>query len=261
MDKYQWISRHNTLAVIVISGAFALVGSGLFYITYNNTDFWYALGAQIGIAFIAIGSLSFVWELFLTKLLKKEVYALIKMKDNFDSSGISEIYEDFSRIDWKPLFESVNKRLDLFFMMARTWTNNNRTLLDIIADKDVEVNVILPDLDDEKTKESLKYRLKPDYEIEDIERKITKIRETYEHIFSGKKAHLQIWYYQKPLVFSIYRFDDEVIFALNSHSGSPPVPAFKFKKGSIYEFLNEEIDFLTPEGDSQFSRKVYDNQN
>lgn len=250
----------TTQLVIIISLVFLILGAILLYFNYGIDTAINTTLSQIGGSLIAIGLVSFVWQLTITRRVTDEVIEKTNLSHNLVTSGLVEVIDDFSQIDWKPLFESVNKRLDLFFMMALRWTNNNETLFNKIADKDVEVNLILPDVDDPETKESLKNRLKPDYKIEEIETTINNIRGKYEKIFSGKKAHLRIWYYQKPLVFSIYRFDDEVIFALNSHSGSPPVPAFKFKKGKIYEFLDNEIDFLTPEPNKDFSRKVYDNK-
>jgi len=254
------ISKYNDSLVAVISILFFIVGSVLFGLTYGTTNTIFAWIGQIGIAFIAIGSLSFVWQLFLTRLFRNEVYAMVNMDDNLISSGITEINDDFSQIDWKTLFDSVTKRIDIFFMTGGGWTKQNNTLLQNISRKDVKVRLILPDIREDETLRSLEYRFRSErkkVDIEEIKKSINNVKELYEDIFKDNPENLEIWLYRKPLIFSMYRFDDEIIIALNSHSGKPPVPAFRFKgsKGTIYEFLDKEIEYLTKE-DSDFSELI-----
>lgn len=261
-DRTQGLTERITnQIVIIISLVFVFLGAALIYL--NNTSINTTL-SQIGGSLFTIGLISFVWQRYMTKAATDEVIEKTNLSHNLVSTGLAEAIGDFSEIDWKPLFNSVNKRLDLFFISAHSWTNSRKTLFDKIAEKKVEVHIILPDIEDEDTKLALKYRFQPDGDINEIVKKIEKTRAIYERKFSNKPAHLQIWYYKKPLIFSIYRFDNVALFALNSHSAEPPVPAFKFQnpkcEGSIYEFLDNEIDFLTPENNSEFSRKVHDNK-
>jgi hypothetical protein len=253
----RWISKNNNLWAVIVSISFFILGSVIFVITYGTTNTSSALIGQIGISFIAIGSLSFVWQLFLTRQFKDEVYAMVNISDNLISSGITEINEDFSLIDWKTLFDSVINSIDIFFMSGQGWTKQNRTLLQNISKKDVKVRLILPNINDNETLTSLEYRFKSERKKlsqDDIKKKIYEVIGIYKDIFKDKPENLEIWVYKKPLIFSMYRFDDEIIMALNSHSGNPPVPAFRFKgsNGLIYKFLDEEIEYLTNKN-SKFS--------
>ena len=227
------IKEYNGYVVGAISIIFFIVGLIMFWFTYGNTNIISALIGQIGTAFIAIGSLSFVWQLFVTRLFKNEVYAMVNMDHNFISAGITEINDDFSLIDWKTLFDSVTKRIDIFFMTGEGWTKQNNTLLQKISRKDVKVRLILPDIREDATLQALEYRFRSETKKrtkEDIKKSIKNVMELYEDIFEDNPENLEIWVYRKPLIFSMYRFDDEIILALNSHSGKPPVPAFKFKR-------------------------------
>ena len=205
---------------------------------------------------MAIGLLSIVWQVFLERTFADEIFAKARMSENIKISGISEINDNFKKIEWADLLDSA-RYIDLFFIWAQTWTNTYRDELKSVSKKkDVKIRLILPDPNNEQTLKSLMDRMKL-FDSEYIKTKILETKRTYEEIFN-ENAHLEIWLIKKPLLFSIYRFDNKIIFALSSHrTDKPSVPTFKFREGPIYKFLHDEISFLT---ESEYSTKVYDNK-
>lgn len=249
-------SKNTDLWTIIISFILFFIGLDLFLYFYGKLNPLDVLLNQIGITILAIGLFSLIWQLSLQKIFLKEILTIVGIKKSLNSAGIVEINENFNDINnWDFLFDSA-KNIDILFLWGRSWRRNNKQHLERISEKIVNIRLILPDPREDETMNSLSYRLNE--EDSTIRKNIIDTREFFEKIFQNK-AHLEIWVYKKPILFSMYRFDQKVILALFSHRSDKEVPAFKFKEGKLCEFLKKDINYLTTE--DEYSEIVFDNKN
>lgn len=249
----RWLTNYK---VLLLSLVLFFVGCGLFVYTYGNHNFYSALLNQISSSIIAIGLLSIIWQVFIQRTFLKEILSELNISENLRSNGITEINDDFTQINWTPLFESV-KNLDLFFAWSATWRHSNHKNLTDLSKRDVKIRLILPNPNHEDTMISLENRSKIESRKQ-IKDNIKESIKDFKKIFNDK-AHLEIWFLKKIPLFTVYRFDEIIVLALSSHTGTRTiVPSFKFEKGKIYDFINDEIAYMTE--DSEFSELQYDNR-
>jgi hypothetical protein len=195
-----------------------------------------------------------LWELFGKRAFVDEVLAKAQISRAITFAGIIKITDSFHYdIDWKALFQSVNK-LDIFFAYGRTWRHTHIQELQELAKREgARVRVVLPDPEDEHTVFELARRF--GYSSEELRKLIEEATEDFRCLRSwgieGKGARIEIWYLPATPQFSFYRFDRIAILALYPHRRErAPVPTIVCEMGgTLYDFICKEFEaMIRPDG-------------
>lgn len=224
-----------------------------------------AIVRDIGAFLVATGPLEFVREISTKRAFAAEMLGYAKVAEDVRAAGLMAVTSDFQQgIDWGRLFKNV-REVDIFFSYAGTWRHSRINELEsLAARKGCQLRVVMPDPDDALMMADLARRF--GYTEDGIKQRINDSADDLKKIFApqagrNKGCRFELWYLTTPIVFSFYRFDDDIVLALYKHrKGRGSVPAFIVEKGgTLYNFVKTEIDacFL---GQNSIAKRVYSNR-
>lgn len=209
---------------------------------------------EIGGLFLVSSSVSLVWELFAKRKLLDEIIAKTNLNRDIMDTGIFKITDSFLKIsndEWKSFFKSA-KEIDFFFCYARSWRRNRRDDFNEIKKKgNIQIRVILPDPNHSDTINELARRF--NYSSQDLKNMIEEAINYFKGLKENSNIKLQLQLLKEAPLYSIYRFDDIIIFAIFTHRGNESVPTFICEKeGTLYNYffnefeqiLNKTVDIL-----------------
>ncbi len=188
------------------------------------------------------------------------VLTTTRLSDEISLSGLLSIIESFPDYDqWNEHFENSSE-LDLFFSYGSAWRSHQRFQLNkFISKKGNKIRVIMPDPDDQLTIEELARRF--DYDPHKLKSRIEETKEDFKNLAlkaSENGASVEIWYIPAAPVFSFYRFNNILIFALFTHQKDKivKVPSFVCeKRGRLYNYFKREFEVMINE-DRKLTRKI-----
>lgn len=205
---------------------------------------------------MATVALLLLWDLVGKRAFADEILAKANMSRDLSEAGIEVVSGTFQnkRIVWDELFKNACK-LDLFISYGHTWRNSQLERMDkMLSDSDTRIRVVLPDPEDPDVVSilSTRYRLSKD----DMKREITNSREFFEHRKKYAKGNVEIYFTKIVPLFSFYRFNNKVVYALYNHrEGRQPVPTFVLDQdGFLFEYFTREMEAII--GDSTRTRRV-----
>lgn len=158
------------------------------------------------------------------------------------------------RIQWDLLFKNAC-RLDVFISYGHTWRNTQLERIDeLLSDATARLRVMLPDPDHKETMDILASRF--NMSVEDVQREIRDAKAFFEHRKKKSAGTVEIYYTRITPLFSFYRFNNKVVFALYNHrEGRLPVPTFVCdREGFLFDYFTDEFEGML--GDSQRTRRV-----
>jgi len=252
-------SLRTILAAILIG----LLGVLLISVSENIHWFeehrgWKAPIRELGGILVATVTVALLWELYAKRAFLEELMAAAHIGEDVRAARLLNITNNFMRgIHWDEFFRKANK-LTIFFSYGNPWKDYGEELHNLAARHNTQVQLMLPDPEDEKVIIELARRFgeTPD----EVKQGIKKTEREFRELFSASKGSIQfaIWYLSFAPVFSYYIFDDVVVLTLYKHRrGRVAIPAFVFEKGGkLYDFINEEHEAIINES-NQLARKVF----
>ncbi len=239
--------RLNTWQTVGISAGALAIGLTLIYIAGDPERFvdrpglkalLNALGSTLCVS-VAFGT---ILNLFGKRALTREVFETARLSTDMEKSGLRRIGMDYTTDpEWQQYF-AVAKKVDLFFAYGRTWRNLNITRLQALArTKGAEINVYLPDLDDELTCQTLTTRF--NMTTQALQAAVKEAREAYLAMRAPDGARISVFKRAGDHTFSCYRFDTVAVLALYRHKkarGNVPTLVLN-KGGALYDFVDEEL--------------------
>ena len=113
-----------------------------------------------------------------------------------------------------------------------------------------------PDPEDEQTISELCRQFADEYEPRQLKEQIRKAQRHFAELRSlaheNNGARIQVWFLSAVPRYTMYRFDDTVIFVPYKQSlGRGGVPAFVFERpGILYDYFVREFEWMTTTGTS-----------
>jgi len=247
-DRIRLLIEKVNLRTILLTTVLGAVGLALVYASqpidshgYHKTG---SVIRELGVLLFATVAIAVLWDVVGKRAFADEILAKANMSRDLADAGIDVVTTSFQdkRIVWEDLFKNACK-LDIFVSYAHTWRNTNLERIDsMLSDSDAKVRVVLPDPDDKEIVRALatRYESKP----EDVEREITTAKAFFEHRKSKAKGRVEIYFVRMLPLFSFYRFNNKVVFALYNHrTGRLPVPTFVADEdGFLFKYFTEEIE-------------------
>lgn len=247
----------TTLQIVLTAIVVVIFGLLLIVIAEINA-LWFWIGQEniqsvvqsvlsdIGSLLLASVAISLLWELVGKRAFLDEILSKVRLSQDVISTGIIKITSDFQDdIDWNSLFHHVND-LDIFFLYGQTWRGTHAVRLQKAARRHVNIRVVLPDPDDDISVSELARRIVTTKE--EVQKRIREAEVAFKNL-KKEGAKVSIWFLPRLPLFSFYRFDHTIVFALYTNDPSQKtIPAFLLKEGgSLYEFAQAEFSAMTNE--------------
>ncbi len=199
---------------------------------------------EIGGLFLVSSSVAIVWDLFAKRKLLDEIIAKTNLNRDIINTGVSKITDSFLKIsndEWKSFFKSA-REIDFFFCYARSWRRNRRDDFNEMKKKDnIQIRVILPDPSHSDTINELARRF--NYSSQDLKNMIEEAINDFKGLKENSNIKLELRLLKEAPLYSIYRFDDIIIFATFTHRGNASVPTFICEKdGTLYDYFSNEFE-------------------
>jgi hypothetical protein len=227
--------------VIVIGLIIMWISLPVAHAGYHKTS---TLLEESGAALFISGILAVLWELAGKRAFADEILAKANMSRDLAEAGIDIAAYSFKdkRIDWDELFKSTCK-LDIFIAYGHTWRNTQSEQINtLLSDADAKLRIILPDSENEELMKSLSRRF--EMEPEALKLEIGDAVKFFERRKKKAKGSIEIYLTSVMPLFSFYRFNSKVVFALYNHrAGQHAVPTFICDKdGFLFKFLSDEFE-------------------
>jgi hypothetical protein len=248
------VDRRIQLLSILI----ALLGLLMLYVSTPVHEAGYkrsgTLLEESGAAIFISGVLAVLWEKAGKRAFADEILAKANMSRDLAEAGIDVITHSFKddRINWDQLFKNAC-RLDLFVAYGHSWRNTQSERIDrLLSDAAATIRVILPDPEDDEVVKNLsgRFEMKP----ESVKQEIDETRKFFERRVKKAKGKVELYFTRITPVFSFYRFNNKVVFALYNHRrGQQLVPSFICdKEGFLFQFFSAEFEGIC--GDTRTRR-------
>lgn len=256
--------RVTTLSWLFVAVAMFLIGMGLIAASSAdvNSDhpFWKAFSGNIGGVLLATGLISLLWELISRRVFLSEVFSVARLSEDIKRSGLHRLTTNFQHdVEWPELLGSA-KRIDVFVSYARTWRNNNLSLLRAFAGRSGnQMNLILPDPDNADVMRELarRYSTTP----QTVQDRVNETINAFAGMFDkrqGGKGQLSIWVTEVTPVFTFYRIDKKYVIAAYRHRpdrGDIPTLVCD-RRGELTDFIDREYEYFTSES-TQGVKKIF----
>lgn len=243
--------RLTTLQTAIVGLLLAAIGVGFLYLGSGDSPTWWqehkpfqSVIRDLGSLLLVSTALGGLWELVGKRAFAKEVLESARTSGDVEAAGLLRIGTSYlDDPDWETLFRETDK-LDIFVAYASTWRNANFSRLqELAARPDSRIRVILADPEDDFTIQTLSHRF--NYSHESMRERIVETASAFVNMRVVNGGKIEIYYYPGDRLFSCYRFDSKAVITLYNHEGnrSATVPNIVVnRRGSIYSFLNGEID-------------------
>lgn len=238
------------LKTIIICLSVLCIGIFLILITFmgdwQNFEILQLFLRELGGLLIVSLSISLIWEIWIKRTFLDEILEKLKLSKDIDDSGIIRIYNYFLDIninEWKEFFKTT-KEIDLFFCYARTWRRNlTEVFKELKPQKNLKIRIILPNPENNDVIQILCSRF--NYEKEELKKLIKEAINQFKELVEKSDISLDLRFIEIAPLFSLYKFDEKLIFCLFTHRNDVSVPAFMVKKGgSLFNYFSEEFNFL-----------------
>ena|SRR5665213_1125610 len=260
------VKRRRTLLELANDQAFLLTAIGLIAVGVTllavaqvspwwiGRDWEHALLEQVGSILIAAMGLALIWEWRGRRALSGEIFDMVQTATSLRDSGLTKYSEDYLKVDWPKLFVGV-REIDIFLVYGGTWRRNHHQKLVDALKGNAHIRVVLGStVKGTPHVRVLAERL--DITEDTLLERVNEAIEEYKDIAkaAGGKGCLRIYSWEGDHMFSGYRFDDEVILTLFSHSKERKnVPTFTCVTGPLYNFFNQELSTIM-----DISKPVFD---
>jgi hypothetical protein len=237
----------HTYRTVIVALAFVFVGLILLYLSGIA-----ALGRdqptlqiflrELGILLAVTASVAVLWELKGRRDFADEVLAQAQVAADIRASGLQRLSMHYLEdVEWANLFHGA-KEVEVFLSYGATWRAAHWTRLqEFCSRQGNKLRVYLPHPEDEATMSVLAQRY-----ASTIERMVQQIEEAANAFVSlrqeGGPSDIRIYYRRGDPAFACYRFDNEVVATLYSHTRSrADVPTMLVGQGSLYDFFAREL--------------------
>lgn len=247
-DDIPLLTERVNLRTILVSLIVGVMGIIFLFLSKPIEESRYhrigSLFREGGAVLLAAVALALLWDVVGKRAFADEILAKANMSRDLADAGINFVSSSFQdkRIAWDELFKNACK-LDLLISYGYTWRNSQLDKIEtMLSDPDAKIRVVLPDPEDPEVVNVLaaRYRKTP----EDMKQEITSAKEFFEHRKSKAKGKVEIYFARLVPLFSFYRFNNKVVFALYNHrTGRLPVPTFiADKNGFLFEYFTAEFE-------------------
>lgn len=222
----------------IIIACICIIVSSVFGLStpWKHNDNWRII-LNVGLSTLATVSLASVaWEAVLKYTFSNDVVDLAGISENIRNSGVIQIEESFNDIKWKELLNG-KKSIIAVISYSTKWGKNNQEQIKKVAEIG-NVTIILPDPNNKKLMDLLKYRFD---DMDDLEKRIAASKKYY----ASLGAHIK--YYSKAITDSFYIIDDIAIMATFTKQEivageTANVPAFIARSpGTIHTWIMNEV--------------------
>jgi len=247
----------SLMSAVAMLGAI-LLGIGVLAISAHH-EWWTAhewaevLIREIGALILVTGLLSVWWELIARRAVATEVLTRVGTREAIARAGLVTVTGNFHQdIDWQERFQKA-REIEVFFAYGRTWLNTHIEQLRTAAESGAFIRFILPDPTADEVTQNLARRFA--VTRQQIVQLIDQSTDTIQKL-PRPRNNVEVWYLPETPVFSFYRFDHVIIFALYTHRHDrPPVPAFTVEApGTLFDFVQRETAAMISPGGA--GRKV-----
>lgn len=237
--------ENTTLRTLLFGAGVALLGGLLLWWSTNMPPGpGQSVVEQTGGLFIGSVALGLLWELGAKRSFRNEILATSKLGSQVDVFGLSWVgtWDDVDTGKWDDLFSGAS-RVDIFFAYGSTWRNtHNGRLRQLAGRSGVTLNVYLPD----PTKSEVMTPLAARFGGMAAEKLADKILESARDFYALRQpngATIQVHFFPKDSVFTVYRFDGSAVMTLYSHQvDRADVPVFICQAGGdLYDFIDDEL--------------------
>lgn len=242
------LAERVNLRIQLLSFFFLVIGLALMSASPSVSHAGYhkiaTLLEESGAALFISGVLSVLWELAGKRAFADEILAKANMSRDLADAGIDIAAYSFKdkRIDWDELFKSAC-RLDIFVAYGHTWRNTQSENIDsLLSDSDAKLRIILPDLENDEVVKSLSVRF--EMEPDNVKQEIGEAIKFFGRRKEKAKGTIEIYATSVMPLFTFYRFNSKVVFALYNHrAGQQAVPSFVCdKEGFLFKFFSDEFE-------------------
>lgn len=247
-DTIDLLKERVNLRTFIISFIAGIVGLVFLFLSRPVEQAGYhklgSLSREGGAVLLASVALAFLWDVAGKRAFADEILAKANMSRDLADAGIGMVARSFQdkRIAWDELFKNACK-LDIFISYGHTWRNSQLERIEkMLSDPDSRIRIVLPDPDDEEVARALctRYVFPPDK----LKREIADAQEFFEHRKKNAKGTVEIYFARIVPLFSFYRFNNRVVWAMYNHrTGRGPVPTFIASgDGFLFEYFSDEIE-------------------
>jgi hypothetical protein len=242
------VAERVNLKMLLVSVLIAAIGLALIVLSEPISTYGYhKIGSVVrewGVLMFASVAIAVLWDVAGKRAFADEILAKANMSRDLADAGIDIVTKSFQdrRISWDDLFKNACK-LDMFVAYAHTWRNTNIERMDsMLSDKDSRIRIILPDAADEDIVRLLALRFET--QPANVKRDIYAAKEFFEHRKKRAKGTVEIYFMSVIPLFSFYRFNNKVVFALYNHrAGRLPVPTFVAdEEGFLFKYFTDEFE-------------------
>lgn len=247
-DDIRLLTERVNLRSLIASLLVMVIGFALLFLSKPIEELQYhrlgSLSRESGAVLLAAVALALLWDLVGKRAFADEILAKANMSRDLAEAGIDVVSSSFQdkRIAWDELFKNACK-LDLLISYGYTWRNSQLDKIEaMLSDPDARIRVVLPDPENVEVVNvlSTRYGQTPS----EIKREITLAKEFFEQRKLRAKGRVEIYYAGIVPLFSFYRFNNKVVFALYNHrTGRLPVPTFiADKDGFLFGYFTAEFE-------------------
>lgn len=216
-----------------------------------------AVLTELGGLLAVSAALTLLWELGAKREFLDEIWDKAGLANSVRESGFIDAV-DFRKLDWKDYLKDV-RRHDVFFAGGTTWRRSHDDFFeDLQKKRGAEVNVFLPDPDNEAVVAELMRRFE-NYTEDGIRTRIGDAVRDFGGMRDRAKAQggaaVSVWFVPYAPAYTLYRFGDKFVFTPYRHrpyGEEGTVPAFVFGPGSMHDFFEREIEYLRRTGMDAF---------
>jgi hypothetical protein len=230
-----------SLVVLIVGIVLLAIGGALQGWRLTFGSLFAALGSFV-IASVAVTLAVQQWQL---SAFLEQFFAEMKVGEDLKRSGIARFWLYFQDVPWEELFDRSTS-LDIVFAYAERWRDEHRHRITAMLEKGgSRLRIVLPDPDNDTVVAGLALQFqRPPAELRE---KIRAAQADFERIARGTKAHVEIFFVARPLVFTFYRFDGEAVLTTYRHQPGrgDVLTLLILKSGELYGWLSKEWYGLT----------------
>lgn len=255
---YRQRTNRTTLLLSVIP---LIIGVGLIYLSgfLENHPRYASLTRELGSVFIAAVCLAGLWEFAAKRSFMVELLAASNLADRIHTTGVVGLSTRWSvDIPWDRLFIQASQ-IDIFLAYGVTWRGLfTGQLRQFATTHGTRCRIVLPDPDNENLVRAVAAQFGKDYD--GMRTRIVSAKEDFVAAFEGianPAFSYEIWYSQKPPLFSFYIFGEHAVVTLFRHvsAASNGIGFTVERGGDYYQFLSDEFKGFV-DGERPLARRV-----
>lgn len=210
------------------------------------------------IASVVIGLIFQFWQM---RGLLEDMWEEHDIVKSLRTAKLSRFDLEFEEADisWAQYFRDSD-RVNLMFAYASTWRGRHRRQLRrFVEDRGSNLSVILPDPQDEFLMRTFARRFEQ-LEPQGVRDRVIAAQDYFRDLGDRGEADVKIYALARPMVFSFYQFNTDVVMATYRHRAERGVVITMVgeRGGKLYKFLQDEWNWLVHQGvEEGVTRIVY----